>query len=233
MKKKDSFKNANFVNMFQNNDSLTIDKTYEILEYYLKLIYEDIRKEMNKYQQKLDKKSKEEIKNIYSKENNIDKRTLSHAIRLFITLVLFLEEDKEKKIKSNLNNVINYLKAVDLWDKNIYENQDFNSNLNKLKLINAHINQIVDFYDNLGKDIEDNFLEEVEKQIKKEKEEKDKQKKPENEDNRRKPKWGRNDEDDDENVNEEKVEENESEDEEETGGKWGKKNKEEDEEEDD
>ena len=231
MKKKDSFKNANFVNMFQNNDSLTIDKTYEILEYYLKLIYEDIRKEMNKYQQKLDKKSKEEIKNIYSKDNNIDKKTLSHAIRLFITLVLFLEEDKEKKIKSNLNNVINYLKAVDLWDKNIYENQDFNSNLNKLKLINAHINQIVDFYDNLGKDIEDNFLEEVEKQIKKEKEEKDKQKKPENEDNRRKPKWGRNDEDDDENVNEEKVEENESE--EETGGKWGRKNKEEDEEEDD
>ena len=231
MKKKDSFKNANFVNMFQNNDSLTIDKTYEILEYYLKLIYEDIRKEMNKYQQKLDKKSKEEIKNIYSKDNNIDKKTLSHAIRLFITLVLFLEEDKEKKIKSNLNNVINYLKAVDLWDKNIYENQDFNSNLNKLKLINAHINQIVDFYDNLGKDIEDNFLEEVEKQIKKEKEEKDKQKKPENEDNRRKPKWGRNDEDDDENVNEEKVEENESE--EETGGKWGRKNKGEDEEEDD
>ena len=86
--------------MFQNNDNLTIDKTHEILEYYLKLIYEDIRKEMNKYQQKLDKKSKEEIKNIYSKENNIVKKTLSHAIRLFITFVLFLEEDKEKKIKS-------------------------------------------------------------------------------------------------------------------------------------
>ena len=147
--------------MFQNNDSLTIDKTYEILEYYLKLIYEDIKKDLNKYQQKLDKKSIEEIKNIYSKENTIDKENLSHAIRLFITLVLFLEEDKEKKIKSNINNVINYLKAVDLWDKNIYENQDFNSNLNKLKLINAHINQIVDFYYNLVKYIKDYFLDEV------------------------------------------------------------------------
>ena len=232
-KKKDSFKNANFVNMFQNNDSLTIDKTYEILEYYLKLIYEDIKKDLNKYQQKLDEKSIEEIKNIYSKENTIDKENLSHAIRLFITLVLFLEEDKEKKIKSNINNVINYLKAVDLWDKNIYENQDFNSNLNKLKIINAHINQIVDFYDNLGKDIKDDFLDEVEKQIKKENEENDKQNKPDNEDDRKKPKWGRKDEDDDddENVEKEKVEESESE--EETGGKWGVKNKEDDEEDDD
>ena len=81
--------------------------------------------------------------------------------------MLFLEEDKEKKIKSNLNNIINYLKAPDLWNKNIYENQDFNVDLNKLNIINAHINQIVDLYDKLGKDIEDNFYDDAKNKLKK------------------------------------------------------------------
>ena len=41
-------------------------------------------------------------------------------------------------------------------------------NLNKLKIINEHINQIVDLYDKLGKDIEDNFCDDIKKQIEKE-----------------------------------------------------------------
>ena len=122
---------------------------------------------MKKYQKNLDKESIEQIKNIYLKENIIDKKSFAHAIRIFITFVLFLEEDKEKKIKSNLNNIINYLKTPDLWNKNIYENQDFNVNLNKLKIINAHINQIVDLYDKLGKDIEDNFYDDAKNKLKK------------------------------------------------------------------
>ena len=122
---------------------------------------------MKKYQKKLDKESVEQIKNIYLKENIIDKKSFVHAIRFFITFVLFLEEDKEKKIKSNLNNIINYLKAPDLWNKNIYENQDFNVDLNKLNIINAHINQIVDLYDKLGKDIEDNFYDDAKNKLKK------------------------------------------------------------------
>ena len=235
-KKKDSFTNDNFIKMFQKNDSLTIDKTYKIFEYYLKMIYEDIKKEMKRYQKSLDKESIKEIDNIYSKENIIDKKNFAQAIRLFITLVLFLEEDKEKKIKSNLNNVINYLKATDLWDKNIYDNQDFNTNLNKLKLINAHINQIVDLYDKLGKDIEDNFCDDVKNQIKKENEELDSKKKSEKEDE---------DEDDQqveerdnksekkhekEKKNEDKKKDDEEEEsEEEEGGKWGKKKDQDDE----
>ena len=120
---------------------------------------------MKKYQKNLDNESIEQIKNIYLKENIIDKKSFAHSIRFFITFVLFLVKDKEKKIKYNINNIINYLKAPDLWNKNIYENQDFNVDLNKLNIINAHINQIVDLYDKLGKDIEDNFYEDVKKQI--------------------------------------------------------------------
>ena len=246
--KKDSFSNNNFIKMFQDNNSLTIDKIYVIFDYYLKLIYEDIKKEMKRYQKNLDKESIEEIKNIYSKENIIDKKNFAHAIRLFITLVLFLEEDKEKKIKSNLNNVINYLKAIDLWDKNLYENQEFNTNLNNLKSINAHINQIVDLYDKIGKDIEDNYFDDVKQQIEKEKEkEKDavqKFNKKEGEDDdgeqiveeyKKKPEKVKVNEDNKENIKEvKKPEPEESEESEEEGGiRWERKKDDEDESDDD
>lgn len=229
--------------MFQDNDSLTIDKTYEIFEYYLKLIYEDIKNEIKRYQKNLDKESIEEIEKLNSKENIIDKKDLAHAIRLFITLVLFLEEDKEKKIKSNLNNVINYLKSSDLWDKNIYENKDFNINLNNLKLINAHINQIIYLYENLGKDIEDNFFDDVKKQIEKEKEKavaqniSEKEEGGEGDDNKWDKKSGKVEKNEDEVVIEEKhIKKEESEDEEESeeegGGRWAK-NEDDDEDDDD
>jgi hypothetical protein len=235
-KKKDSFTNDNFIKMFQSNDSLTIDKTYEIFEYYLKLIYEDIKNEIKRYQKNLDIESIQKIKNLNSKENIIDKKDFAHAIRLFITLVLFLENDKEKKIKSNLNNVINYLKSSDLWDKNIYDNKDFNINLNKLKLINAHINQIIYLYENLGKDIEDNFFDDVKRQIEKEKEKEktvaqklsEKEEGVEGDGNKLNMKSGKVEKIEDEIVIEEKpIKKEESEDEEESeeegGGRWAKK----------
>ena len=83
-----------------------------------------------------------------------------------MTLVLFLEDDKENKIKLNRNNIINYLKAPDLWNKDIDDMQTFYLNLNELKSINAQINQIISLYELLGKDIEDNFFDEVKKMLK-------------------------------------------------------------------
>ena len=60
---------------------------------------------------------------------------------------------------------MNYLKESDFWKKTIYVNENFNSNLNELTLINAQINQIIFLYDVLGRDIEDNFLDDVKEQI--------------------------------------------------------------------
>ena len=157
-----------FIKIFENNDGLTIDKTFGILEYYLKLIYEDIKNYLNDYQEKLDEESIKKLKDYYQNNQNkhlINKKDFAHAIRLFITLVLVPEEDKEKKIKYNHNNLVNYLKSSDLWKKEIYDKEDFNKNLNELKLINAKINQIISLYEILGKDIEDNFCEDVKKKI--------------------------------------------------------------------
>ena len=133
------------------------------------MIYEDVKNEIRDYQEELDNKSKEILDNYYQKEHLISKKDFASAIRLFITLVLLPEEDKENKIKSNHNNIVNYLKSSDLWKKDIYDNEDFNKNLNELKLINAQINQITSLYEALGKDIEDNFCDDVKEQIEKEK----------------------------------------------------------------
>ena len=91
----------------------------------------------------------------------INKKDIACAIRLFVTLILFPEKDKENKIKANLENVVNYLNAPDLWNKEIFDDIDFYKNLNKLKLINIHINQIVSLFEYLEQDIEDNFFDDV------------------------------------------------------------------------
>ena len=105
------------------------------------------------------KNQKKKIDNYYSdKVHTIKKEDFACAIRLFTTLVLFLEkdkEDKEKKIKNNHNNLVNYLKAPDLW-KDIYKDHDFNKNLNELRDFNAKISQSIPLYEALGKDIKDN-----------------------------------------------------------------------------
>ena len=105
------------------------------------------------------------IKKTKKNEPLISKKDFSCALRLFITLILFPEQDKENKIKSNRNNVLDYLKSSDLWKKDIYDNEDFNKTLKELKLINAQINQIIQLYEVLGKDIEDNFIDDIKEEI--------------------------------------------------------------------
>ena len=90
-----------------------------------------------------------------------------------MTLVLFLEDDKENKIKSNHNNIINYLKSPDLWSKDTYEEPNFYLNLNELKSADVKINQIIHLYELLGKDIEDNAFEDVKKNIQEEENQKE------------------------------------------------------------
>ena len=165
-----SFTSNNFIKIFEKQEGLTIGKTSEIFEYFLKVIFDEIKSEIKKYQVNLDEKTKEMINNYNEKEKKhiISKKDLAYAIRLFITIVLIHEDDKEKKIKLNENNVINYLKSEDLWKSGIYNSDKFNNNLDEFKLMNIHINQIIPLYDALGKDLENNFFDDVKRQIKEE-----------------------------------------------------------------
>ena len=53
------------------------------------------------------------------------KGDIASAIRLFITLVLFREKEKDKddKIKFNEKNIVDYLKNKDLWKSSLYNNK--------------------------------------------------------------------------------------------------------------
>ena len=156
---KDSSLN-NFKKLFEKKDSLTIDKITNIFDYYLKAIFEDICTEIKNYQDKnLDQNQIKIINDYFGKTHIITKLDFAYAIRLFITLILLLEEDKENKIKNNRNNIINYLKAPDFWKKDIDEM--LLKNLNELKSMNIQINQIISLYENLGKDIEKNYFDDV------------------------------------------------------------------------
>ena len=169
---KDSTSN-NFIKIFEQQNELTIGKTPEIFDYYLKVITDDILKEIKKYQINLDSNSKKEINNYYNKDkkHHISKEDLVYAIRLFISLVLFIEEEKNK-IKSNTNNIMKYLTSPDLWKKDVYNDTDqFNKNLNELKSMNFKINQIFYLYETLSKDLGKNDFADVIEAIEKEKKE--------------------------------------------------------------
>ena len=165
-KLKDTFSN-NFIKIFENNGHLIIDKKCEIFLYYLKLNFELIKKELNNYQNELNDKSKEEINKYYKKEHLIIRKDFACAIRLFSTLVLFLEEDKKNKIKYNRNNIVKYLNASDLWS-DIHDNKDFNKNLYELRSFKPQVSQIIRLYEYLGGDIGPNFDKDVIEQITKE-----------------------------------------------------------------
>ena len=149
-----------FLIIFNKKKKLTVNKLSELFNYYLQLIFTDIKEEIKNYQEKreieteaenqLDERSIKQLKEYYKKEKNlISKGDLENAIRLFITLVLFREKDKENKIKLNRKNVIDFLKSPDLWSNKIYQHEKFNENLDELKSCDIPINKILWLYNYL------------------------------------------------------------------------------------
>ena len=99
------------------------------------LIFKYVKKDKEKYQEK----NKDE-NSIYNKLdfNNMDikKDDLAYALRKFITLVLFRENDKDDKIKTDKKNIIEYLKNNNLWKSSLYNNPGkFQTDLSKKKRI--------------------------------------------------------------------------------------------------
>ena len=149
----------------EKND-LTVDKASEISLYYLKLIFKEVKEEINVYQEEKKEKEIEDKKRKLEKyfENDplITKGEITSVIILFIALVLFREEDKENKIKNNRKNIVNYLKGIDLWDKNMYNNEKFDKNINKIKAFNIQINQIFKIFKDIKEEDTTDIKEHIE-----------------------------------------------------------------------
>jgi hypothetical protein len=162
---------------------LTVNKTMAIFEYFLIFIFDEIKEDLEEYSlkfddKKLEKKTKDELEKYFKKEEKndeetedsknkriINKNNLALALKWFMTLVLFDEKDKENKIKENKKNIINYLNAADLWDKDTFKDNKFNAELGELKKCNIQINKIIWLYDFLVEDQEEEEAENAKKEI--------------------------------------------------------------------
>ena len=161
-----------FNNIFKGNDSLTIKKTTYLFEYYRDLIFGKIKNSIKTYQKDLESEQKEYIKEFFDNMIIIKEygKQFKATIRAFISLFLIFENDKEKNILLNENNIINYFDIPDIWESTISSMSNFKEELNNLKQLNIKINQIVSFYDLLGDDINAKYFEEVKKEDEREKE---------------------------------------------------------------
>ncbi len=99
----------------------------------------------------------------------ISKESLSEALRLFMTIVLYREKYKENKIKLNKNNIIGYLKEQDLWINNNIniDDDNFKDNLSKLKSIHIKLKEILWLYYYLTDQKDENFENDIKEKYKK------------------------------------------------------------------
>ena len=242
-----------FQNIFKNKDDLIVNKIPKLFDYYLKIIFKYIKKDIEKHQEKkennkeadnnkdnhLEIKEKEEGK-IYLDDKKIQKldeifkrsdiiikkESLASVIRLFISLVLYREEekDKDKRIKFNSKNIIDYLKGKDIWETKIYKDENFEKNLEEIKSLNIKIKEILWFYYYLTDNKDEGFenevkeykkkIEEEEIRIIKEKEKREKEEREDEENrknkNRRRRKIEKEEEDEDEDEDEDEEDDNTS-----------------------
>ena len=144
--------------------NFNVSKITNIFAYFLDLIFKYVKKDIAKYQEEnIEEKI---VYNFNDKDMIIKKSNLALAIRLFITLVLYREEDKDKdeKIKNNKKNIIDYLKNKDLWKSTFYDNETnklkFEGDLSKLKDLNIKVKEILYFYNYLIDNNDEGFEEE-------------------------------------------------------------------------
>ena len=158
----------NFKKIFEKKDNFTINKTTYLFEYFRNLILGMDKLELKDFQYDLEENQKNLIETCFKEQELITKEQFKFTLRSFIVLFLNLVGDKENKIRGNQNNMVNYFDIPDIWDKSIYNNENFKKELDNLKKINVKINQIVYLYDFLGDNINDDYFQDVKKVIKKE-----------------------------------------------------------------
>jgi hypothetical protein len=174
-----------FMKLFEDKKELTIKKIIELFKYYLNLIFNDIKEDLEDYkidfdEKKAEEKAEDELEKYFfvdekisnkDKQRIINKNNLAGALKWFMCLVLFGEKEKNKKIKASKKNLIDYLDAEDLWEENIYKDTKFNKDLIELKELNIQINKIIWLYDYLVEgEEEENYIKEIEEYIEKKEE---------------------------------------------------------------
>ena len=165
-----------FKNIF-NKSELTINQLTNVFEYYLMIIFPTLNEEIKLYQIDI-KDEKKQLINKYLENNNllINKDIFALSTRLFISLFLFNKDNKEKEIKENNNNIITYYSKIsDIWSseflntRSIYINQNdkFKIELEELRKLNIQINQIIKIEEMFGKQLEEQYFNDLKNELNK------------------------------------------------------------------
>ena len=164
-----------FKEIFKERNNFNINKLLNIYEYYQILCFNKVKEELNQYQEKItDEELKNSIKNYIKndlKANENTKNNIEIAIRKFILCFLSKENNKEKKIKLNKNNIKNYLEIEDLWNKDFYKKKEFYQELKKLKNLGIKVNNVIQFYEKCFNNMYKNYFNDVKTELKNREEE--------------------------------------------------------------
>ena len=165
-----------FSNLIKSSEFL-VGKLANMFEYYLMIIFPTLIGEISLYQIELENEKKKLIElHFQRKDILITKEIFALSTRLFILLFLFNKNDKEKSIKDNTNNIINYyIKIPDIWNSEFLKTKDiFNfeqdkwkSELDDIRKIDIKINQIIKLEEIIGNDIEESYFKDLREEIKK------------------------------------------------------------------
>ena len=156
----------NLIEIFQYYQ-FTIDKTTSIFIYYLMVIFNSLSLNMNfeKYQIEIEEEKKKLINRHFNRNDIIIKKEdFVLSTRLFISLFLFNEENKEKEIRNNSKNIIDcYRNIPDIW-KCEFQNREgrnkIRTELEEIKKMNINVNQIIVIEELFGKEFEKWFFKE-------------------------------------------------------------------------
>ena len=161
----------NFKFIFKDKD-ITINKLSNIFVYFLILIYPTINRELLDYREEIPEDKIKQINIYFNEKHLITKENLSFCIRMFCSSFLSEIKDKEKKIKKNTNNFVNYLDIPDIWEKYIYTKNEFKEELDKIKNLKIKLNEIPKLLEIIGYEFNENYFLDITKELKKREEEK-------------------------------------------------------------
>ena len=137
-----------------NKNAFTVEILVSIFEYFEKLCWEDIKKNvLPDYQLEINEDIKNHILNYFNENKDkkvIDKRNFAIALRKLISRSISgLRQDID--IDSN-NKLMSYISRKDLWDKDIINSEEFEKEINEILSIEIKIGQCFNLYNLIGED---------------------------------------------------------------------------------
>ena len=136
------------------NNPFTISQIISVYEYFELLCFSEIKNNIDpSYKMELSEEKKKRIEEYFNINENsfINRLVLSSTVRKFISRSLVgIREDLEIKYDIELFSVLIY--KEDCWNKEIFNNYQFEKTIEKLKELDIKVGEVLNLYDVLGGD---------------------------------------------------------------------------------